>query len=441
MNETLASLREGKLAGAKRLDLSCGLTEFPREIFALADSLEVLNLTGNQLSSLPDDLGRLKKLRILFCSENRFSELPGMLGDCPNLSMIGFKANQIEHVPDVAFPEVLRWFILTDNRISHLPATLGRCTRLQKLMLSGNRLEALPEEMAACVNLEMIRIASNQFLKLPEWLLRLPRLSWLALAGNPCCAETKAFSVATKIPWSALQIEQKLGEGASGVIHRASWSTGQWGAQPVAVKLFKSAVTSDGLASSEIAASLSAGGHPHLIGALAEIEGHPEGKQGLVMRLIDPAFRDLAGPPSLESCTRDVYQTSQTFTPAVVVQIALGVASAAAHLHAQGLMHGDLYAHNTQWMPDGRCLLGDLGAASAYHLSDHEYAAMMQGIEVRAWGCLLEELIERGEWDAGSKEIREALEALKVRCFDETAACRPSFEEIVMQLSEWARRG
>lgn len=35
---TLAQLKAGQLAGITRLDLSCGLTEFPREIFELADS-------------------------------------------------------------------------------------------------------------------------------------------------------------------------------------------------------------------------------------------------------------------------------------------------------------------------------------------------------------------------------------------------------------------
>ncbi len=74
--DTLAQLRAGRLAGAQRLALSCGLAEFPREIFALSDSLEVLDLSGNALDALPDDLGRLHKLRLLFCSNNRFTELP-----------------------------------------------------------------------------------------------------------------------------------------------------------------------------------------------------------------------------------------------------------------------------------------------------------------------------------------------------------------------------
>ena len=51
---TLAALRSGQLQGITRLDLACNLQQFPPEIFALADTLEVLNLSGNALSALPD---------------------------------------------------------------------------------------------------------------------------------------------------------------------------------------------------------------------------------------------------------------------------------------------------------------------------------------------------------------------------------------------------
>ena len=93
--DTLALLRSGQLTGATRLDLNLGLSEFPREIFDLADTLEVLNLSQNRLSELPEDLGRLTKLRILFCSDNPFTSLPESIGTCPSLTMVGFKASQI----------------------------------------------------------------------------------------------------------------------------------------------------------------------------------------------------------------------------------------------------------------------------------------------------------------------------------------------------------
>ena len=110
--DTLDQLRAGQLAGSTRLDLACGLSDFPREIFDLADSLEILNLSGNALSQLPDDLHRLTRLRVLFCSDNLFTELPACVGQCTALTMIGFKANAIETVPAAALPPLLRGQLL-----------------------------------------------------------------------------------------------------------------------------------------------------------------------------------------------------------------------------------------------------------------------------------------------------------------------------------------
>lgn len=223
--DTLAQLRAGQLTGLKRLDLSCGLSEFPREIFDLADSLEVLNLSGNALSSLPDDLHRLTRLRVLFCSDNLFTEMPACVGQCAQLSMVGFKANRIERVPAAALPPLLRWLILTDNRIEELPDELGQRPHLQKLMLSGNRLTRLPQSLGQCQQLELIRIAANRLSALPAFLLGLPRLTWLAYAGNPLESEADAAALESvaRIPWAELEVQQRLGEGASGVIHQARW--------------------------------------------------------------------------------------------------------------------------------------------------------------------------------------------------------------------------
>lgn len=409
--DTLTHLRTGKLAGTTRLDLSCGLTEFPREIFDLADSLEALNLTGNHLSDLPDDLPRLKKLRILFCSENDFRHVPPVLAECAGLSMIGFKSNRIERVE--ALPSSLRWLILTDNRLAELPASLGNCLPLQKLMLSGNRLTRLPDEMAACTNLELVRLAANRFEALPAWLLELPKLAWLAFAGNPCSVSPPANGC--RIDWSRLQPGERLGEGASGVIHRADH-----GGRAVAVKVFKGSMTSDGLPDSERNACLAAGPHPHLIPVLGEINGHPAGASGLVMELIDAEFRTLAGPPSLATCTRDVYAEGEHFSPEVVLRIARAMASVAGALHEKGILHGDLYAHNVLRDPGGDCRLGDFGAASFYPRGEPAF----ERLEVLAFGRLLGELLDLCPADA--PELR----ALQARCESPVVLGRPSFADV-----------
>lgn len=424
---TLSRLRAGELTGITRLDLSDGLTEFPKEIFALADSLEILNLSGNRLSSLPGELPRLHRLKILFCSDNAFTHLPAVLGNCPALEMIGFKANRIETVDAAAFSPGLRWLILTDNRIADLPGSIGRCGRLQKLMLAGNRLERLPDEMKACVNLELIRLAANRFQEFPRWLFELPRLSWLALAGNPW-AELPQAGAIREIPWADITLEERLGEGASGVIYR-----GRWREDPVAVKIFKGAMTSDGLPEQEMAVCLAAGNHPNLIGSLGRISGQPDGSRGLVMPLVDPGFAILAGPPDLDSCTRDCYPEGSRHSLSSILKMTRSLASTASHLHQRGIAHGDFYAHNILHGPDGDCRLGDFGAASFY-----PPGVDLERIEVRAFGCLLEELLTRGDFQAGEDAIKAGLWQLQQRCVADGVKDRPGFDEICSLLDGFA---
>ena len=426
---TLADLRAGKLAGIKRLDLTAGLTEFPREIFTLSDSLEMLDLSNNALTELPDDLHRLTHLKILFCSNNPFTRLPEGIGQCPELQVVGFKACRIREVPAAALPPQLRSLILTDNCIESLPDALGDCEALQKLMMAGNRLRQLPATLARCTRLELLRISANHIHQLPDWLLEMPALAWLACAGNPLSSPPTDTPI-HPIPWQDLQLEQVLGQGASGVIQQALWFDEDRPPQPVAVKLYKGAVTSDGSPLNEMAACIAAGNHPNLITVEGQIHGHPAEVDGLVMQLISPEFINLADPPSLQSCTRDIYGATR-FSPAVAVRIAAGVAAATAHLHAHGLTHGDLYAHNVLWNEHGDCLLGDFGAASFY--PDATTGLGLERLEVRAFGLLLGELIER--CDGMDADLQGRLIELQEQCIQPTATLRPVFVEIEQQLS------
>ena len=440
---TLEQLQAGLLRGIKRLDMSCGLTEFPREIFDLADSLEILNLSGNQLSSLPDDLPRLHKLRVIFCSDNLFTELPAVLGSCKRLTMVGFKANQISNVPYEALAPTLRWLILTDNRIQSLPSSIGQCRQMQKLMLAGNQLSELPAELGNCTQLELLRLSANQFSVLPPWLLTMPCLAWLAIAGNPL---TDSFEAARQAPsmaeidWQDIELGAKLGEGASGVIYQAKLRQAHLPAKEVAVKLFKSAVTSDGMPRSEMAASIAVGLHPHVVGVSGQISHHSNEamglNMGLVMPLISSDFINLAQPPSLDSCTRDIYSQETVLSLQELCSLALGMARAAEHLHACGILHGDLYAHNILHNAERHGLLGDFGAASFLPMNDVDSAQSLQRIDVRAFGILLGELLAQCSESAGDAEqgARAKLMALQQRCTQADVSARPLFADVARAL-------
>ncbi|MEO1070227.1 MAG: leucine-rich repeat-containing protein kinase family protein [Cyanobacteria bacterium J06638_6] len=427
-------LRSRQLIGIRRLSLAAELTTFPPEIFDLADSLEILDLSHNALTALPDSFAKLHNLRIAFFSNNNFETVPEVLAQCPNLSMVGFKGNQIATMPADALPLTTRWLILTDNRLQSLPESVGQLPHLQKVMLAGNQLHALPEARAACHRLELLRISANQLDHLPPWLLTLPRLSWLAYAGNPFCRETASRANSLpQIPWADLSLENVLGQGASGVITQGLWH--QNGVQtPVAIKLFRGAITSDGLPEDELRACMAAGSHPHLIGPLGQIVEHPNQQNGLVLPLIPNTYRVMGSPPSLESCTRDVYPANAEFSLADTLAIAQGVAAAAAHLHRRGILHGDLYPHNTLINGAGDIRLSDFGAASFYDPADSAVAPSLERLEVRAFGCLLEDLCDRCPPNPQLRQLQQA-------CMQPNILARPSFEQVLAGLTAIAASG
>jgi serine/threonine protein kinase len=275
-------------------------------------------------------------------------------------------------------------------------------------------------------------------------LLTMPRLAWLALAGNPL---TDAFEASrqsssiSEIDWREIELGSKLGEGASGVIYQAKLRQEGIAPKEVAVKLFKSAVTSDGMPRCEMASSIAVGLHPNIVGVMGKIRHHPHGEQGLVMPLIANNYTNLAQPPNLESCTRDIYAQARAFSLWELSNLALGIARAAEHLHACSILHGDLYAHNILHNSKGHGLLGDFGAASFLPMQDQDTSHALQRIEVRAFGILLSELLSHcseSDDDAKSPTLqatKSSLYELQKRCTQADVSARPFFSEVVQYLN------
>jgi len=427
VEHTLAALRAGDLAGARALNLSgADLSEVPPEIFGLAEMLEVLDIGATRISALPAEFSRLKKLTVLFASGAPFRRLPEVLGDCPALSQVGFRGCGIEAVPAEALPPALRWLTLTDNRIETLPPALGERPLLQKLMLAGNRLAELPDSLAGAKNLELLRISANRLPALPGWLAELPALAWLAWAGNPFDTAVPEAAV-PPVAWHDLALGKALGRGASGDVFEVSWKD-----RPAALKLFRGTMTSDGLPEREMAACLAAGEHPNLTGALGRVVGHPDGAEGLLMPLLPDGWRVLAGPPSAQSCSRDVYAADFHLPLDVARRLIRDVAAGAARLHARGLSHGDLYAHNVLWDGEGgAAVLSDFGAAAFLPPGEER---RWSALDVRAFGLLLGEVLDGVEGGVDG-EVPAALRALEAACVQPHGGARPSMDEALAALS------
>ena len=429
-NCQLYDLRQGNLSGARTLRLS-GLKQIPDEIFDLADSLEILDLSDGFLSSLPHQMNKLKKLKILFCSNNRFEEVPEILSDCRELSQVGFRANYIRKISEDALPRKLRWLILTQNNLSALPNVLSEMPLLQKLMLSGNELTELPEGLQNASALELLRLSANRLEELPSWLLNLPRLAWVSWSGNPL-EPNITLNAKNHISWDSLKIGAILGQGASGHVYASDWSAAQGEPmRPVAVKIFKGAMTSDGLPKNEIITSLAAGKHENLLGAIGRVADHPSGLEALVLPLLPKSWEVLASPPDFSSCTRDIYKPEFRIEPETAFEILRCITQAMVHLHSNTILHGDLYAHNILWDESkGKAVLSDFGAACV--VPQNTINDGWRKIETRALGILIEELTSRVKSEDNMvKQLRE----ISVASLHANCANRPQMREILDALS------
>ncbi len=393
---TLSQLRSGELLGITQLKLSENLTDFPLEILTLADSLEILDLSNNNLSTLPEKLTELTKLKIIFASQNNFTQLPDVLGRLPNLEMIGFKSNQIKSVNNSSLPKKLRWLILTDNVIETLPDSLGERPRLQKLALAGNQLTCLPTTLNQAHNLELIRISANNLREFPEQLLNLPKLAWIAFSGNPFSVANDSIKTLTgsvpNISSTSYSLTKVLGQGASGIISQAEWNVPQDKfPKDIAVKVFKGDVTSDGYPQDELQACLQVGDHPNLIQSLAQV--NEENYLALVMNLIPSNYKNLGLPPCFESCTRDNFPQNFALSIEQITKIVKQVTEVFEQMHSKQVCHGDLYAHNTLFDDNANIIFGDFGAASQYQMLTVEQQKKIKRIEQRALNYFIDDLL------------------------------------------------
>lgn len=434
---SLEQLVSNTFPNVTRITISAQLKSFPKELFKYTETLEILDLSDNLLSEVPDEIVQFKKLRILFLSNNQFTIFPIILGQCRKLSMIGFKSNRIGFIPEHAFPETLQWLILTNNCVEKLPASIGKCLPLQKVALAGNKLDNLPIEMADCKNLALLRISANHFKTLPQWLFSMPKLAWLAYSGNPCAYKKTASKKLPEINWNDISVMEKLGEGASGIISKAKITVGNISTDKeyVAIKVFKGEVTSDGYPEDEIHISACLPHHKSLVKVLGKVYNHPEKKEALVFDLIPAGYKNLGMPPSFATCSRDTFKEGTVFTLTDILKVLRSIAGATQQLHMNGIMHGDLYAHNTLIDDQANTLFGDFGAATAYDRS-LDMAKTLHRIEVRAFGYMIDDLLHYVDPETHNSQALHQLVELKRICLMDEVLLRPDFNHIIQYLGK-----
>ncbi len=154
------------------------------------------------------------------------------------------------------------------------------------------------------------------------------------------------------------------------------------------------------------------------------------------------AYQILGQPPSFDTITRDTFPVGTTFTTSFVRTVLYGMAAAGQHLHAngargRGIVHGDLYAHNILvHHVTHHPLLTDLGAASFKSAFSEVEQLRLEQIEVRAFGCLIDDLLTYLEVQDSDADFTSKLNELRDQCWNVNVAARPTFSVLSDALAQ-----
>ena len=116
-----------------------------------------------------------------------------------------------------------------------------------------------------------------------------------------------------------------------------------------------------------------------------------------------------------------------------MLKIAKSIASVCSQLHRKGINHGDLYAHNILVNKTADCLLGDFGAASFYDVNSL-LAHNIERVEVRAFGCLLEDVLNLVPKSEVDEQLLNKWQKLITDCTISNVKFRLSFNEVLEKL-------
>ncbi len=166
----------------------------PKWANSLTQKITTLNFTNEQLTTLPDWIGKLKNLQMLDLSGNKFKTIPSEIWNLKNLKHLGLYNNAIEKLPDeIANLENLQKLDLTANQLRTLPDSFGKLKNLQILNLFNNQLTTLPESFGNLKSLQTLDLTANQLRTLPDSFGKLKNLQTLNLEKNKLTTLPNSF--------------------------------------------------------------------------------------------------------------------------------------------------------------------------------------------------------------------------------------------------------
>ena len=181
-----------KLSKLRKLVVSNNvITQFTAAETAAFPNLEILDLSGNPITTLPSSMGALGQMKELHLAQTKLTALPSELSQMSLLRSIDIRGTEIEEFNvNMSRMTDLREIIASDGRLRRIgreaTMSLSFVQSLETLDLARNMLEVLPRQVGYLRSIRKIDVQANQLRVLPGELMFLnPAVIDINVNKNP----------------------------------------------------------------------------------------------------------------------------------------------------------------------------------------------------------------------------------------------------------------
>ncbi|XP_061404847.1 protein flightless-1 homolog [Lethenteron reissneri] len=159
----------------------------PASLDALSHLTDV-DLSCNDMPSIPECLYALSTLRRLNLSDNQISEMSLCMDHWTNMETLNLSRNKLVMLPmAVCKLSKLRKLFINSNSLNFegIPSGIGKLQNLEQFSAANNSLELIPEGLCRCRKLKKLILNKNCLVTLPETVHFLHLLEVLDVRDNP----------------------------------------------------------------------------------------------------------------------------------------------------------------------------------------------------------------------------------------------------------------
>lgn len=160
------------------------LEKFPPELTKVVGNLRNLDLSGNKIKILPENIGSFKMLKTLTMSKNQLDCIPQDTGKLTKLENLNLSFNLLQSIPmSLQQLKNLKEVHLDHNKLTSFPMALLGLKQLNLVDLSANSITKIPAGLEKLEATELI-LNQNQISNIHDDLSKCPRLRTLRLEEN-----------------------------------------------------------------------------------------------------------------------------------------------------------------------------------------------------------------------------------------------------------------